>query len=53
MSAELVPESGRDATAFMSSPAAQRVRYVLGVGVLALLYYGSAKLGYEIGRAHV
>jgi signal transduction histidine kinase len=48
MSAELVPEPGRDATAFMSSPAAQRVRYALGVAVLALLYYGSAKLGYAL-----
>ena len=51
MSAELVPDTGRDATAFMSSPVAQRVRYALGVAVLALLYYGSAKLGYALDFA--
>jgi signal transduction histidine kinase len=51
MSAELVADSRRRVAAIISSPAAQRMRYVLGVAVLAGLYYGSAKIGYALDFA--
>src|ERR671925_603929 len=45
------PDTRRRVAAIISSPAAQRMRYVLGVAVLAGLYYGSAKIGYALDFA--
>src|SRR4029453_19112333 len=46
MSAEPIPEVASERPAILSSQVLQRARYALGVAVLALLYYGSAKVGY-------
>jgi signal transduction histidine kinase len=48
MLAELVQYAGSDDAAVVSSPAVPRARYLLGVAVLALLYLGSAQLGYAL-----
>jgi len=51
MSAEPIPEVASERPAILSSQVLQRARYALGVAVLALLYYGSAKVGYLLDFA--
>jgi signal transduction histidine kinase len=54
MSVEVVPETGSDrsavseGSAVMRPRAGSRARHVLGVAALALLYYGSARVGYAL-----
>ena len=48
MSAELVPDAGADRSAVATRPLLARARYVAGVGILALAYYGAARIGYAL-----
>src|SRR3954453_4676204 len=48
MSAELVPDATAERTVVSTRPLLARVRYVAGVGILALAYYGAAKVGYAL-----
>jgi integral membrane sensor domain MASE1 len=48
MSVEILRDTRSDQSAVMRPRAGSRVRYVLTVAALALLYYGSARFGYAL-----
>jgi signal transduction histidine kinase len=48
MSADHLPDTAAPATAFASYGVFSHARFLAGVGMLALLYYGAAKIGYAL-----
>jgi signal transduction histidine kinase len=48
MSAEVLRDAGSERSAVAPPPLGSRVRRLLGIAALALLYYGAARLGYAL-----